>query len=75
MTEPATNAREKRAAYLGLESFRESVLLEQDRAEVRVIRRSGNGWTEHVSGPDDVVHLTSLDLEIAMQHLYEAVWR
>ena len=71
----STDEREKRAAYLGLESLREYVLLEQDRAEVRVIRRSGDGWTEHVYGPDDVVHLTSLDLEIAMQHLYEGAWR
>lgn len=71
----STDEREKRAAYLGVESLREYVLLEQDRAEVRVIRRSGDGWTEHVYGLDDVVHLTSLDLAIAMQHLYEGAWR
>jgi Uma2 family endonuclease len=71
----STDEREKRAAYLGLESLREYVLLEHDRAEVRVIRRSGDGWTEHVYGPDDLVPLTSLDLEIAMQHLYEGAWR
>ena len=68
--------REKRAAYLGLESLQEYVLVEQDRAEVRVARREPDGnWSEMVCGPDDLIHLESLDLRIAMQHLYEGAWR
>jgi Uma2 family endonuclease len=71
-----TDEREKRAAYLELESLREYVLLEQDRAEVRVTgRREDDGWSERVYGPDDVIRLDALDLDIAMQHIYEGAWR
>jgi len=68
--------REKRAAYLELDSLREYVLAEQDRPELRVIhRRTKGAWTEDICGPDDVIHLPSLGLDIAMQHLYEGAWR
>lgn len=68
--------REKRAAYLGLDSLQEYVLAEQDRPELRVIRRGAEGgWSEDICGPDDVIRLSSLGLDIAMQHLYEGAWR
>jgi Uma2 family endonuclease len=68
--------REKRAAYLELDSLREYVLAEQDRPELRVIHRDAQGgWTEDVCGPDEVIRLPSLGLDIAMQHLYEGAWR
>ena len=68
--------REKRVAYQGLVSLREYVLIEQDRPEVRIIRRGPPGeWSETVCGPDDLIELQSLDLRIAMQQLYEGAWR
>jgi len=68
--------REKRVAYQCLESLKEYVLIEQDRPEVRITRRGSSGaWTEDVCGPDDVLHLQSLELYIAMRHLYEGTWR
>jgi len=72
----SSDEREKRAAYLGLESLQEYLLAEQDRAEVRLIRRSEDrGWTEEIYGPDGVIRLRSLGVDIAMQHLYEGAWR
>jgi Uma2 family endonuclease len=68
--------REKRAAYLELDSLREYLLVEQDRPELRVIQRDPHGgWRETLCGPDDLIRLPSLGLDIAMQHLYEGAWR
>jgi Uma2 family endonuclease len=67
--------REKRLAYQGLLSVQEYVLAEQDRAEVRVLRRRNGDWLEEVLGPDDLLRLPTLDVTIAMQAIYEGVWR
>jgi len=67
--------REKRLAYQGLLSVQEYVLAEQDRAEVRVLRRRNGDWQEEVLGPDDLLRLPTLDVTIAMQAIYEGVWR
>ena len=68
--------REKRVAYLGLESLVEYLLIEQDRAEVRLLRKNMEvKWMDIQFGPDDVIHLESLHLDIAIQHLYEGAWR
>jgi Uma2 family endonuclease len=67
--------REKRVAYEGLTSLREYVLAEQDRAVVRVLRRTDDGWVQEVLGADDVIRLDSLGIIIAMQAIYEGVWR
>jgi len=75
-TTRSIDEREKRGAYLGLESLREYLLIEQDRAEVRVIRRLNTGaWTEEAYGLDGEIRLESLGLDIAMRHLYEGAWR
>ena len=75
-TTRSIDEREKRAAYQGLESLREYLLIEQDRAEVRVIRRrEGGTWEEESCGLGDVIRLESLDLHIDMQQLYEGAWR
>ncbi len=75
-TTRSIDEREKRGAYLGLESLREYLLIEQDRAEVRVIRRLDEAtWAEEAYGLDGEIRLDSLGLHIAMQHLYEGAWR
>jgi Uma2 family endonuclease len=75
---PATRTideREKRAAYLGLSSLREYVLAEQDRAEVRIFRHRPEGWELQTLGPDDVIQLASVGIDIAMQGIYAGAWR
>ena len=71
----AIDEREKRQAYQALPSLREYLLAEQDRAEARLIRRTEEGWEQELLGPDDLVELRSLDLMIAIQAVYEGVWR
>ena len=53
----------------------EYLMAEQDRAEVRLIRRAQEGWEWKTFGPSDSIRLRSLDIVIAMQAIYEGVWR
>ncbi len=79
VTSPTTRSideREKRLAYLSVPSLREYVLAEQDRAEVKVIRRAGEGaWEQEDYDAGDLIRLESLDVMISMQAIYENVWR
>ncbi len=67
--------REKRLAYQNCPSVQEYLLAEQDRAEVRLIRRTREGWEWETFGPGDSIRLQSLNTVIAMQAVYEGVWR
>jgi Uma2 family endonuclease len=75
-TTRSIDLREKRLADVALESLEEYLLLEQDRAEARLIRREeGERIVELTYGLDDVISLKSLDLSVAMQGIYEGAWR
>ena len=75
-TTRSTDEREKRLAYLSIPSLQEYVLAEQDRAEVRILRRTtGNTWAQEDCGADDLIRLESLDVVVSMQSIYEGVWR
>ena len=67
--------REKRLAYQHCATVQEYLLAEQDRAEVRLIQRTEQGWEWKTFGPDDTIRLQSLDVVITMQAIYEGVWR
>jgi len=67
--------REKRLAYQNCPTVQEYLLAEQDRAEVRLIRRTAQGWEWETFGPGDLIRLQSLNTVIAMQAIYERVWR
>ena len=67
--------REKRVAYQSLAGLQEYLLVEQDRAEVRLIRRAGKGWEQESYGLGDIIRLHSLDVTVAMQAIYEGAWR
>ncbi len=75
-TTRSIDEREKRVAYQGLDSLQEYLLVEQDRAELRILRRrAAGGWNEQTLGPGDDICLQSLDVEFAMEHLFEGAWR
>ncbi len=66
--------REKRFVYLQLATLQAYVLIEQDRAEVVVVRRAPEGWqSEKLSGLDAVVRLPALEIELPLAELYERV--
>ena len=61
----------KRAVYRLHESCKCILTVQQDRCEVRVDLRGGNGWTERVlSRPDDVLELTEFGLRCKVAELY-----
>jgi Uma2 family endonuclease len=66
--------REKRLAYLQLDSLQAYVRIEQDRPEVVVEIRTPGGWrAERISGAEAVVSLRSLEIELPLAELYERV--
>lgn len=75
-TTRSTDEREKRLAYLSITSLQEYILAEQDRPEVRIVRRTVAGlWEQEDFGADDPMRVRSLDIVIPMQSIYEGVWR
>ncbi|MDN5869250.1 MAG: Uma2 family endonuclease [Nitrococcus sp.] len=73
---PATEARdllEKRVVYQGLASLREYVVIAQDKTEVRVYRRRGDGWELETCRGADSVCLQSVDLTMSVESVYEGV--
>lgn len=74
---PSTEARdalEKRVAYQSLDSLREYLLVAQDKMEVRIFRRAGRAWELETCTEKDQMRLTSVGLEIPIEHIYEDVW-
>jgi Uma2 family endonuclease len=71
--------REKRIAYQQIDTLQEYLLIEQDRPEVRVYRRAenapGENWQLETFSDGDTMRLTSVNLTIPLQELYENAWR
>ena len=75
-TTRSIDEREKRVAYQNLDSLQEYLLVERDRAELRLICRADRGgWSERPLRLGDNIHLQSLGLDIAMEYLFEGAWR
>ena len=68
-----TDRREKRLAYQSIDSLREYVLVAQDRREVSVYLRDGDGWMLDVLGSGERVVLGSVGLELDIDDLYRGV--
>jgi Uma2 family endonuclease len=65
---------EKRLAYQSIASLQEYALVAQDKMEVRVYRRSDDGWDVESYFEGDVLQLTVLDFELPIEQIYEEVW-
>ena len=65
--------REKRQAYITLDSLREYVILAQDEVAATVYRRAatGDGWIEEQLGPGDHLHIQCLALDVLLDTLYD----
>lgn len=73
-TTAVTDRREKLLAYQKIPGLREYVLIAQDEISVQVYRRAKNGrWWEETLGPDDVIELESVDLNMPVKEAYEDV--
>lgn len=62
----------KRLEYIKLPSLQEYVLIEQERVEVEVFRRS-QGWQPSYYYWDDIIALESVGLSLSVQAIYEQV--
>lgn len=74
---PSTTQRDshdKRNVYQSIASLREYVLVSQDMMAVRIYRRSWEGWSLESCLEGDKVRLTSVDLELPIEAIYEEVW-
>jgi Uma2 family endonuclease len=69
----STDRREKLEAYRSIASLSSYVLVEQDFAQITVLRRDREGWTEQLLGLDDLLMLDCLELEIPVQDVYEGI--
>lgn len=63
--------REKWLNYRQLPSLREYVLIDQERQWIEVFRRGDEGWLHEISLPGQTLTLRSLDLQLAMDEIYE----
>lgn len=69
-----TDTREKRLAYLQLESLEAYVRIEQKRPEAIVERRTPEGWkAEQITGLEGIIRLPLLEIELPLAELYERV--
>jgi Uma2 family endonuclease len=67
------DSEDKLIAYQAVDSLREYVLAEQDRREVRIHRRTGNGWESTTYTGTAKVPLESVDLSLSLDEIYEKV--
>jgi Uma2 family endonuclease len=73
-TTAVTDRREKLLAYQKIPGLREYVLIAQDEISVQVYRRDKNDrWWEETLGPNGVIELESVDLNIPVTEAYEDV--
>lgn len=66
---PTVDRREKLLMYRQLVSFEEYVLVAQDDPGVTIYRRA-ESWQEKFVGGNEILHLTSLKAELAVQQIY-----
>ncbi len=63
----------KRLAYQRIPTLQEYLLLEQDRLRAELYRRGEAGWDLALYGPGEQIRLASIDLALALDHLYRGV--
>lgn len=76
VSSPSTEAKDsldKRIAYQSLESLKEYVLVSQEKRDLRIYRRSPEGWDLEIYSEGDQVKLASVALEIPIDAVYERV--
>ncbi len=68
-----TDEREKLLTFMQLPSLEEYVLVEQDKMQVTIHRRSVEWVPEVLIGKDAMLHLQALDFSMPLSEIYEGV--
>jgi len=68
-----TDTREKLITFIQLPSLEEYVLVEQDRMEITVHRRSKEWLPEILTGAEAVLELTAIGFSLPLRAVYEGV--
>lgn len=63
--------REKLLAYQQIDSLSEYLLVDQDKREVEVYRRTPEGWLRDICGPGDAIEMNSVGLSMPIEQIYE----
>ncbi len=64
----------KRRMYQTLESLQEYVLVAQSCMDVRVYRRTTDGWEMTIYTDGAKIPLKSVELDVAIERIYELAW-
>lgn len=67
-----TDVTTKKDAYLSLPSLQEYVVIEQDKCEVQVFRRSAN-WVSKYYFLGDTITFESINISLSVEEIYERV--
>ena len=62
----------KLETYLTIPSLQEYILIEQDRAEIQVLRKS-DGWKSHYYFLGDEVTFESVELTVSVEEIYDRI--
>jgi Uma2 family endonuclease len=65
---------DKRQMYQSLLSLQEYVLVVQSCMDVRVYRRAGDDWEMTIYTDGQIIPLLSLELDVAIERIYELAW-
>lgn len=65
---------DKRRMYQTLDSLQEYVLISQSCMDVRVYRRGGDGWQMGIYTDGATIPLQSVELDVAIERIYELAW-
>lgn len=65
---------DKRQLYQSLDSLQEYVLVAQSCMDVRVYRRTDDGWDMNIYTDGATIPLASVELNIPIESIYEAAW-
>ena len=72
-----TDRREKALAYRDIPSVQSYVIVEQDRIEMTILRRTEVGWkAEMLQGRNEILRLPEIGVNIPLERIYErtAAW-
>ncbi|MFO1434284.1 MAG: Uma2 family endonuclease [Candidatus Competibacteraceae bacterium] len=64
---------EKRLAYQSIATLQEYVLVSQDHREIRLYRRSSEGWIKEQYAAGSRLMLASIALDFLIEYIYEGV--